>query len=663
MGAESSSHMKNVSISEKQLVEKLKNDILMFDGKLNNTNQKISIFEDVGDLRENPFKDYTLERPLARAIRNLKIYRHPYSILKFLATTNDDRTLVTELLIGSLDKHLKNQNEIQTCLGLKNILNALIFLVETANLRHLNVCTESIFITENSTWKLAGAEHLFKSSDITKEFLQKSRQTKHCRDLQYIDPNESDGTSLEQYAFATLCERVVKKDSKIPFANEFLNYCQSHLKHKNPSMRPLLSAVQLHNFFNHDFILIHSFLSELALKTQPAKQEFFKTLNDKLKQFDENIIGSQLSELLLSRLVLLEPSAQYYLLPFLLKPQNLEDDEEENSTGDYLFTAAGFVKYIIPKLKQVFCVLDVQIRLILLEHFHLYVNTFTKEELVDEILPQLLLGIKDINDLLVTKTLLCLAELIPILGANLVIGKNRRKLFADGRPQQTEMWTNDQTLPRSITPINASIDILSSSPVDHVDLSDHSNRETSKKLILSNGHLSKSSDTPTDEDAKITIIQNNFASNEVIVNEDEEDLTDNEIEWNWDQTNEAEPPVTSIQENLMIEESPTKKPLRIIEKPATTIRPKIVDNIDDLDIKNKKLTLQDHNEDFFSDFDMTPTFKASASITIVPENKQIAENLVSTDVNSSRLQMSVMGNLENVSSEGWDDENWNDNDL
>jgi SCY1-like protein 3 len=241
---------------------------------------------------------------------------------------------------------------------------------------------------------------------------------------------------LEQFAFASLCETVISKDSKIPGAKDFLSYCQTQLKHKNPTMRPLLSAVLLHDFFNHDFILIHSFLSELTLKSQQSKVNFFKSLVEKLKTFDENIIGSQLSDLLLSRLVLLEQSAQFYLLPTLLKPQTILEDDEETSSDEFIFSTPAFIQYMVPRLKKVFCVLDVQIRLILLEHFHLYVNTFTKEDLIEEILPQLLLGIKDTNDLLVTKTLLCLADLVSILGANLVIGKNRTKIFADGRPQQ-----------------------------------------------------------------------------------------------------------------------------------------------------------------------------------------------------------------------------------
>jgi SCY1-like protein 3 len=487
---------------------------------------------------------------------------------------------------------------------------------------------ESIFITENSTWKLHGMEHVFKSADITEEFLQKSRP---YRNQASIDPNEKDGTGLEAYAFATLCEVVIKKNSKIPFAQEFLAYCKNHLKHKNVSLRPLLSAVQLHDFFNHDFVQIHNFLTELSLKTQPAKLEFFKTLAEKLKQFDENVIGSQLSDLLLSRLVLLDQSAQYYFIPYLLKPQNLEDDEE-NSTDEFLFTTVAFIKYIVPKLKQVFHVLDVQIRLVLLENFHLYVNTFSKQELTDIILPQLLLGIKDTNDLLVTKTLLCLCELIPILGASLVVCKNRRKIFADGRPQQTEMWINNINEPRSITPvINSSIDILSSSPVD---LSDSSLRDEASNVILESGTLSDSK------------------SDNIITEPMDNELTDNEnlevdSAWNWNQD------AVESKDIIVDEIAPALVTTINIKdiKPVTASRPKIDDNIDSLDIKNKKLTkLEEQAEDFFNDFEMTstPSFQKTS---VIVEKELNAE----MKVESSRLQMSMV-----AENECWDENNWGD---
>ncbi|CRK90796.1 CLUMA_CG004486, isoform A [Clunio marinus] len=630
MGAESS-QMKNVSISEKQLAEKLRNDLLLYDARLNNSKQKVSVFEDSFSSKDNPFKEYTLDRPLSKAIKNLKIYRHPYSILKFLGSSSD-KMLVTEFVIGSLEKNLKKQSEIQICLGLKNILNALIFLVESAKVRHLNVSLESIFVTENGTWKLNGMEHVFKSSDISKELLQRSRS---FRNHQAHSADEDDGTGLEQFAFATLCENLINKDSNIPFVQDFLTYCQTHLKHKNPSMRPLLSAIQLHNYFTHDFVIIHGFLSELALKTQPAKQEFFKILYEKLKQFDESAIGP-LSELLLSRLVLLETSAQFYFLPYLLKPQNLEDDEE-TSVDDGLFSTPGFVKFIVPKLKQVFCVLDVQIRLILLEHFHLYVNTFTREELIDEILPQLLLGIKDTNDLLVTKTLLCLADLIPILGASQVIGKNRRKLFADGRPQQTEIWNVDQ--PRSITPVlNASMDIfLSSSPVDNIDISECSTKEPTK--ILVNGTLPAIINKVTSQE---TSNENGF-----------------ENEWSWDQEDGNEDVNSKLETEpvVIIEEISSTTSLTSPIKEKIITRPQVAD-ITELDIKNRRLTKLEEKQnevDFFSDFNMAPTFQKTEPI-VAETNIGILETKNET---ASRLQMTA----DTTENDGWDDDDWNSDEI
>lgn len=420
---------------------------------------------------------------------------------------------------------------------------------------------------------------------------------------------------------------------------DFLTYCQTHLKHKNPSMRPLLSAIQLHNYFNHDFVVIHSFLSEISLKSHPAKQEFFRTLIEKLKQFDENTIGSQLSELLLSRLVILDQAAQIYLIPFLLKPQNLEDDEE-TSVEDGLFSVPAFVKFLVPKLKQVFRVLDVQIRLTLLEHFHLYVNTFTKEELIDEILPQLLLGIKDTNDLLASRTLLCLADLIPILGASLVIGKNRRKLFADGRPQQTtELWNNDQ--PRSITPvINSSMDILlSSSPVDNVDISEYSPKIPSHFNV--NGTLPTAESLMNDDDDTASI--DNEAENEWS-EWDQETVTDVKE----DVVNEvAESPVEIIEEKLkQVSSSPIK------EKVLT--RHVIDDNIEELDIKNKKLTKLEEKQnevDFFSDFGMVAT---------VEKSKQVQQEAGAQKTEPSRLQMTA----DLADNDGWGEEDiWSNDEI
>lgn len=427
---------------------------------------------------------WTAKSPLERATRNLKIHRHP-SILRFITSWEKGslRFLATEPC-RPLSLAASTQTDIQICLGLRSILCSLIFLLERAQVRHLNICIASIYVTETGAWRLNGFEQLWPAKEVNATLLERSQPFRYTP---AIDPKETkrectDG--IEQYAFGMLCEEILrhqKSSSAIPNVTEFRAYCAEHLRHTNVQMRPKLSAVLLHPYFNHEFVLIHSFLAELPLKSQLEKQTFFTSLIDRLREFDEEIVAIQLTELILSRMVVLNDTAKLCVIPFILKART---DEDGLSIPAPLFSADVFTKYIIPKIQQLFLVRDSQIRLILLEYFSHYVHLFpNKERIIDHILPQLLLGIKDTNENLVASTLRCLADLIPILGSAVVIGRNRGRLFADGRPNGTQEKPISATanswasVPRSITPVMnaaaASDGLLSHSPMrDAVDISD-----------------------------------------------------------------------------------------------------------------------------------------------------------------------------------------------
>lgn len=155
----------------------------------------------------------------------------------------------------------------------------------------------------------------------------------------------------------------------------------------------------------------------------------------------------------------------YYLHLFFCRPK--ADDLSPS-----LFNGQTYKSHVTPKIMQIFAVRDAQIRLILLEYFVDYMNFFTLDELTDQLLPQLLVGIKDTNDILVAATLHCLAELVPILGSSVVVGRNRGKYFADGRPQGVSQpnaeahWIEH----RSITPVMNSVNY--SPLLDPADLSE-----------------------------------------------------------------------------------------------------------------------------------------------------------------------------------------------
>lgn len=112
-----------------------------------------------------------------------------------------------------------------------------------------------------------------------------------------------------------------------------------------------------------------------------------------------------------------------------------------------------------------FCIRDVSIRLVLLLHFNSFIHTFQTDELKCQVLPELLVGIKDTNDHLVCATLKALADIVPILGSATVIGGKRGKLFTDGRPnklkenEKAESSGNVARLSTAISAIEKSIDL------------------------------------------------------------------------------------------------------------------------------------------------------------------------------------------------------------
>ncbi|KAL7739257.1 hypothetical protein ACLKA6_008728 [Drosophila palustris] len=399
---------------------------------------------------------WVTQGPMERAIKNLMIYRHPY-ILKYMSTweQSGQKHLATER-VRPLNDVLAQQSDIQVCLGLRTILCSLIFLVEKALARHLNICTQSVYVTDKGSWRLAGFEYVWKAKELNKQLLELSHSFRQPLAIDAANLEQA----LEQFAFATLCEQILDKlkDASTPHVQEFREYCSTHLKHQNTEMRPRLSAVLLHPYFNHEFVLIHSFLFELPLKSVQERQQFFSSLIERLRCFDEQVVASQLASDLLSRMVLLDPTAQHCVTPFVLRTKT-----DNGATA--LFSPQTYVEYLLPHVLKMFRLRDAQIRLILLDYFMEYVRLLSDEQLLSEILPHLQLGMNDTNDVLVAKTLRSLADLVPILGAATVLGGDRRRCFSDGRPHaavstdSTAQWTE----PRSITPL------MNGSALDAVD--------------------------------------------------------------------------------------------------------------------------------------------------------------------------------------------------
>ncbi|KAM0730032.1 Protein-associating with the carboxyl-terminal domain of ezrin [Formica fusca] len=409
-----------------------------YDASINDSNlQKLSIFISEPSLHFTA--TFRRPSPLERAAKNFMLHRHP-CILKYISSWNKGSKffLATEEA-RPLIQVVEKQNILQICIGLHSILRALIFLHETALASHNNVCSSSIYVTAEGYWKLGGLECLCKLADATSTYYQRIKSYRYEK---AISPNEdiadlikSDNlTSIDSYAFGVLAEDILKNLQDTDEAlnlSEFREFCKKNLQNPDACLRSRLLNVLQHSFFTHEFIRIHAFLEELPLKTDIEREEFFTKLRQQLQIYPEAVVAEQLGRVLLSRIVLLDSTAQVKLLPFIFKPK-----DEKNDLGTGLFTVSTFKSILVPRLLQMFCIRDVSIRLLLLSHFNSFVHVFEVGELKNHILPELLVGIKDTNDDLVCATLRALADIVPILGAAAVIGGNRGKLFTDGRPNK-----------------------------------------------------------------------------------------------------------------------------------------------------------------------------------------------------------------------------------
>ncbi|KAL0850410.1 hypothetical protein ABMA28_012223 [Loxostege sticticalis] len=601
----------------------------------------VSVFK--GEAALGPL--WAISTPLEKFSNNLLKYRHP-CIVRYISAWQQRSTLhlATEY-VQPLSQVLRLQTPLQICIGLNNILRALVFLHEQAGMSHNNVSLSAIYVTGDGQWKLGGLQYLCPFSELTSTYL------KHARIHRYdkaIDPNEDSfemTSKVDQYAFAALVEDVFKghKDDEVPHLREFKKYCSSKLQHQDPEFRPKLAEVLQHDFFSHEFISIYKFLNFLPLKTEEEKCQFFTNILNTLKCYDEETVAKQLSGLLLSRLTMLDNTARKDVIPFILKPKN---DRLQNGEQPGFFSLTLFKEHVKPRLLQLFGVRDGQIRMLLLTHFSKFVHVFSHEELSQHVLPELLIGIKDTDDNLVAATLICLSELVPILGADTVVGGKRSKLFTDGRPNSKSSIEKPLDL---VTPTKSLQDLPCSEEIYHHDDSLMTLNERPSPVggesiddepILRNKNLSRPESEEDWSDWDNSNRQLTLIDTTELINKDDI-LLDNNLRTHYE----------NIDLNKNQENQPAKSetkinpvPRTLLQKAALEAKRNIVD-ISELDIKNQKFEQTKKNDEFDFFADMTPVIEKP---TIV-------------NVSQSEDQPSFSSKLNFVPSDELGDEGWGDN--
>lgn len=149
------------------------------------------------------------------------LHRHP-NILKYISSwSKGSKFFLTTEEVKPLVKVIGTETTLQICIGLHNILRALLFLHEKALSSHNNICSSSIYVAADGSWKLGGLEHLCQFSEMSLAYFRKIKTYRYEKAISPIEDELLNNISLDpmvidRYAFGVLAEDVLrlKNDGK-----------------------------------------------------------------------------------------------------------------------------------------------------------------------------------------------------------------------------------------------------------------------------------------------------------------------------------------------------------------------------------------------------------------------------------------------------------------
>lgn len=337
----------------------------------------------------------------------LKLVRHP-NILKFIGTYEGGKhlKLITEDVVP-LGNRIDSLETFEIISGIHDVLEGLIFLHEKVKLVHGNLSLSSLFVSNyDSSWKIGCMEKAEKFSDP--------------------------GAKSDILNFVDLVKCFFNKTNAVE-EQSFLEKLDAVYGDEATLNSETLLHLRAEPIFKNRYLETLKFLNSITMKTENEKKIFFSRLGEILRKLDAKTVARKLLPKLMSKMMLAEPAAEKYFIPQLWTYSG-----SNRSNHQPILPQDLYISHCLPLILKLLRSKQVHVRLILLKYVSLYVQAIDKDILEDDVLPLILIGLRDENDAIVTATFHGLAFIVPILGGAVVVGGDRKKYFTDSRPNITD---------------------------------------------------------------------------------------------------------------------------------------------------------------------------------------------------------------------------------
>ncbi|VDK37220.1 unnamed protein product [Taenia asiatica] len=230
-------------------------------------------------------------------------------------------------------------------------------------------------------------------------------------DRKAVELAQSANHAYDMYCFSRM---VVELTPGLNFEiTDFQTVLKRSGLHASPKQRPTAAHLLKHSAFKNPFAYIVSFLSDYVLKSDTERFRFFNEFPKLARQVSEEVLCSSIIPLILVPSVFTDFPAKS-LVRHLLTPR--KDDE----IG--LVSEAGFSRLVVPYISRLFRCHELTTRLLLLQHFKAYARLMGHETLKTIVLPEVCMGVYDVNESLAVASLSSLAHLAHLLGITCTMG-------------------------------------------------------------------------------------------------------------------------------------------------------------------------------------------------------------------------------------------------